>query len=618
MGRSLWARIAICTILTLTLLGAARVESRPDGAVNRDAYRHDQVTKGARTVPVLAQLAYRDALASLENGDRNRAEKQLRQALRFDPHYTDAYWTLARLKSIQFDMDAPIYLAQAIGSLWGSFRNQRLLALNGTAMFALALITLNLVVCFAFSVRYLPYVAHKLGEFLKSRFNAVLPRFAAYVILLTPVVLLPGTLISLGYLMVLCWLFMYRREKILVTVIVAPLAVAGLLDVHVRLTASLADPKSLTSLIERANDVGADGHLVHAIEQVQTRELETEKNLALGLLHLKASRYDAASNHLFTAISLEPGRTMGYINLGNVHFLQGQYEKALQGYRKAESIDAADPVCQYNLAQVYIKTLLMKKASRSLQLASEHGIEAEKSRYSVVVLNASPVLFKHFSKKDLWRIALAEAKSFDDERVLSSLAGTQRKTGAWVLIAILVVAIVLARTIDPGRLAFQCSNCGGLTCSRCCNDEHDVSLCAECAKTIESVTSEKVVEALLRQKRQAVIVRRKKSARFTSVILPGVRDIYHGRILRGVLVAGVFSLSLVYLFTKGSFIQDPSMLVTQPPLWKTILPVLGIIAAYALSVFSKPSYSFRPQRHRSGARGPTEIGGNESKTARVA
>jgi tetratricopeptide (TPR) repeat protein len=606
LGRSLWARIAICTVLSFTLFGATDIESRPDEAINRDAYRRDQIARGARKIPLLAQLAYRDALVSLEDGNRNRAEKHLHQALRFDPHYTDAYWTLARLKFMQLDIEAPIYLSQALQSLWWSFRNQKLLALNGAATIAFVLMTLNLVVCFAFSLRYLPYVAHKLREFLKRRFNAVLPGIAAYAILLTPVVLLPGTLISLGYLMILCWLFMYRREKILVTVIVAPLMVAGLFDTHVRLAATLADPKSLTSLVARTNVAGSDSHLIHAIERVQTPELEAEKNLALGLQHLKASRFDEASDHLFKAISLKPDDTMGYMNLGSLHFLLGEHEKALQGYRKSESIDATDPVCQFNLAQVYIKTLLMKKASRSLQSAAAYGIESEKSLYSMDTLEASPVLFKHFSKKDLWRIALAEARSFDEQRIDFPLSGKQRKTGAWILVAIFIAALILARSIDPSKLAFQCSNCGKITCDGCCNQDRDMSLCAECAKTIESVSSEKVVDALLRQKRQAVLVRRKKSERFTSIMLPGVREIYHGRILRGVFVAGLFSFSLVCLVTKGAFFRDPLALVNQPPLWKTILPVSGIIAAYVMSAFSKPRYRFRSQRHRSTAHGPTE------------
>ena len=57
--------------------------------------------------------------------------------------------------------------------------------------------------------------------------------------------------------------------------------------------------------------------------------------------------------------SKSPNGSMGYVNLGNVYFIQGQYEKALEGYRKAESIDPEDPVCQYNLAQAFIKTLLI-------------------------------------------------------------------------------------------------------------------------------------------------------------------------------------------------------------------------------------------------------------------
>ena len=66
---------------------------------------------------MLARLSYRRAVLELQQGNVEAAEEHLRQALKFDPRYPDAYFTLARIKARQFDVEAPVYLALAINAV---------------------------------------------------------------------------------------------------------------------------------------------------------------------------------------------------------------------------------------------------------------------------------------------------------------------------------------------------------------------------------------------------------------------------------------------------------------------------------------------------------------------
>jgi hypothetical protein len=256
----------------------------------------------------------------------------------------------------------------------------------------------------------------------------------------------------------------------------------------------------------------------------------------------------------------------------------------------------------------------MKKASSSLQIAASSGVDVEKSAYAAAALASIEVLPKRFSNRELWHIAVTEARTLPKETFSAfalPLARVPLRVGAWLLIAALAAAIILSRAVNPAALTFQCSNCSRLTCDNCSHDDRDMSLCEQCSKTIEGVSSERVVEALLRQKRQSVLVRRRKSARFTSMVLPGVRDIYYERIRRGVLLAGLCSLSIVFMYTKGSIARDPLTVMTLTPLWKTILPVLGIVVAYILTGMGPPSAKFRSKRHAL-ARMATSEAKNES------
>ncbi|UCH82603.1 MAG: tetratricopeptide repeat protein [Candidatus Latescibacterota bacterium] len=590
--------IAICTIVVVVAVAASAATAAVDD-IHRARYLEEKVSEGAVKIPVLAQVTYRDALASIDAGNGELAREQLHRSLLYDPDYADVYFTLARIKARALELDAPFYFMLALGALWRSFDSQRFMALNGAALLILVFFTLSLIVSAAYAIKYFPYAAHKLKEILQKRLNAAAPGFAVFLILSVPLLLVPGPIAILAYVTLITWVFMHRRERILIVALITPLVLIGIFDLPVRLAATLSNPTSMSSLIARANDSAANDHLIQTIERTPAPSAKAEKDLALGLLYLRGKRFRDASEHLFEVISTDPECSMAYINLGNVHFLQGDYERALQGYRKAEDIYPLDPVCQFNLAQGYIKTLLMKKASRSLQIAANSGIDFEKGVYAAPVLDSITVLPKRFSKTELWKLALAEARAMPKQKLSAfslPLARVPLSVGAWVLLVALTAAVVFSRFVNPASLTYQCSNCGRLTCENCSHDDRDMSLCEQCAKTIESVSSERVVEALLRQKRQSFLVRRRKSARLITMILPGVRDVYYERILRGVLVAGLCSLSLVFLYTKGSIVRDPLAVTQQSHLWKTVLSAVGICLAYVLSIRGKQSGKFRSKR----------------------
>jgi len=216
-----------------------------------------------------------------------------------------------------------------------------------------------------------------------------------------------------------------------------------------------------------------------------------------------------------------------------------------------------------------------------------------------------PVYPKTFSNQDLWRIAAIEGRTYEGAQVWSVLLPVVHfspRVSAWLLTGALILAFLFFRLIDRRKLAFQCMNCGELTCEKCCRDEDGRDLCESCAEAVEGVTSEKVISALLRRRRMAVIVKRRKSLRLLTSLVPGVRDIYYGRMLRGAAIAVLFSLSLILLWSRGLIIGDWNAIATQIPMWKLIGFAAAAIFAMMLSIFSKPPYDSKAVRV-TGARG---------------
>lgn len=596
--------------LMLTLFAPAIVFA---GEAELAQYEREQLDEGARAMPVLAKLAFREATAAMGQGDRERAEQLLHKALDYYPNYPDPYYTLVRIKVLQLDPEAAIYLVDALLASWRHFPTQSLLAINVAATLLYVLIFVSMITCVAFAFRYLPFAAHQLSEMLHRRFRAVAPGFSAYLLLLAPLALVPGVITALAYLTLACWVYMQRRERTLMLVLLGSFIAMGLGRSYLMPLSVVGDPSSLTSLTARANESAGDSHLIKAIESTDVPALESEKHNACGLLYYRGEFYADAAKQFRDAIAASPEDPAGYINLANVHFVEGRYEKALQGYRKAEGIEPMDPVCQHDLAQAYIKTLLMKEASQALTLASDLGIDKVKASYGKGTLKGVTVLPKTFSNRDLWRMAWVEGQTMKGnllDELVKPFTGSPMRPSAWILLGALVIAVLLSRIVPQSRLTFQCSNCGNLTCESCCREANHQNLCSVCAGAITDISSEKVIGALLRQKRQAAIVKRGRASRITTRLLPGIRDVMFGRVWRASKLSALFSVSMIFLVTRGLVVGDTMRIIPGAPLWQVILPAFGVLLAFIMSATSKPKYDFRTRRLGRGKRieksGPVE------------
>ena len=588
----------------------------PNAAASQEniaRYNHQQVLAGASDLPVAARMLYRDGTEAIKAGDDARGEELLWRATKLDPDYADPYFTLARIRALKFDFEAVILLGNGAASMWRNYSTQSLLMLNAAAFLPYILVIVAMIVGLALTLKYMPFAAHKIQELMTNKLKASGGQLTSYLLLCVPFLVAPGPVTAIAYMTLLCWLFMRWRERFVLVAVTLPLIATGLFGAQFNTFTPIADPNSLTSLVARANTSGYDARLVRALAAQDVPALESEKQMALGHLEQRGGNYLKAAGHFRDAIAAKPEQAMGYINLGNVYFLQEQYEKALEGYRKAESIEANDAVVQFNLAQAFIKTLLMKESSKSYQRSLSLGLLGIQDQYADETREFIQVLPRTYTNSDLWSMARLEGAASSEfiDGLLFPVGRFSHKASAWILLGTLLASIVLMFIIKSHQLTFQCSNCGRLTCSSCCNSEREMTICESCFDTIATVTSEKVIDALLRQKRQAAVVTRRRSARFVTSLLPGIRDIYYGRIFRGFFLSTVFSVSLVTLLSRGFIMKDVSALELGTPLWKIALPAAGLLLMFLMSIFGKQSVDFRTYRSQVRVkRGGTESGSN--------
>ena len=608
MDRTRRTLVAICSAAALSALWAPAV---PAGPAEFARYQERELNNGAVTLPVAAGVEYRSATAALAGGNRDEAKRHLQNALALRPRYADAHFTLARVYARELNREAVYHVVQGFVVTATTFDAQRVFAINAVATFALVLIAASAIVWIALAVRYFPFIAHSVAESFKTRFNAAGARVTAFLVILAPFALLPGFATAAGVVMIATWPFMQRRERALSFTLTASFALFAWFAPALDRYSTVADPNSLVSLVARANDSSADESLARALSTVSADGLEAERQTALGLLATRAGATDNAAAHFLRSISIRPGESIAYVNLGNVYYLNGQYDKALEGYRKAEQVDSTDAVAQYNLAQAYIKTLLMSESSRALGRASQFGVNAVVESMAKPARARMPIYPRAFSNRELWRIARVEGETRNPGLLASTLAnvtGQSARVSSWIAAAALTLMLVLRGVAKRKNLAFQCSNCGELACSKCCEDARGSVICQACSDVVAGVSSDKVVEALLRQRRQSVVVRRRRSMRWVTLWLPGLRHIFFGRFVSGFFIAALFSFSALMLWTRGYPVPDWNSLPAGTPLWKWILPGVGVAISYWKALTARQRYEVRNTRSGFSRSRPADAG----------
>ncbi len=591
-------KLAICTLLACLALSPASASVELDEE-NVAAFDAAQLASGATALPVGAQVWYREGVTAYNARNFDRAEDCLSRAMQLNPSLPDAYYTMAKVKVRRFNPDALYYAVLGLKANLRAFQAQQVLAYNLFAMILLTLVLTTTIVAVAIALRYLPFVAFGISDLLRVRFNAAAPKLTAYLLVIAPFLIYPSIVTALAILVVVAWGFMHKRERFAVSMLLVPIITVGFTAPQLKLLNVLGNPTSATSQIDRAMTSTGNISQIRKLEQVNIPEVEAEKQVALGMLHSRLGNYDAATNHYLASIRAKPDNSVAYINLGNMFYDLGAYEKALEGYRKAEQIDPVDPVGQYNLAQAFIKTLLMAESTKALRAARSLGIEDVTALFSAPLVAQMAVYPRGYTASDMWRIALAEAPSASPVLLGGMLQPVMRmpaQTAAIILLASMLLSLVLMKVLPKRFLAFQCANCGAITSERTCNQDHGMLICYSCATTVAGVSSDRVLEALLRQRRHGVLVKRRRAARWQTNWLPGVRAAVYGKLGRGITLAALFSVSLLQLWSRGYLVKDWQMINTPTPWWQWVLPALGIILSYLWSFAAKPIKEVRNQR----------------------
>lgn len=261
-----------------------------------------------------------------------------------------------------------------------------------------------------------------------------------------------------------------------------------------------------------------------------------------------------------------------YINLGDAYYGVKDMEAAKNAYLKSIGI-APFPAAFYNLSQIHREMLDFAKGDEYFLEAAKLNPEAV-SRFAAIS-SGNPnrfVVDEPLPGPALWEYAMG--------------LGNTPISGFEFLGSVFAVLMTAGFYLLDKRVrhrAQRCKRCGAVFCGRCCRTITWGEMCPRCFGSlikIDEVDSRERIARLLSIYQSQM--KRRRTAKLVSCLIPGAGQIYSGKILAGLLFLWPFMFSVTMIVMNHS---PFSGLFPFTHAWITPCMTICIILAYAGSIF---------------------------------
>lgn len=507
-----------------------------------------------------ARLLFRQGSDAAARGDAARARELFDEASRLDPRFDQPRRERAALDLADRDFSGFNGLYEAARDRITGYRNLTI-SLTNLMLTVDALLGIMLVwATIAFLIRYMPYVHHRVAQWIvadghrKRRAHLLWPAVLAPFVMLGSWGVVPFLSLSIPVI----WIHGDRRPRIVLGVLLSLLAIQGAWPRPFATVMAGTDPSSLPSLVERAAYEPPTEMLRRQLhDRLERHPHDADVLLAEGLLLGRRGDFDASQGVLLDHLARRPDDVPATNNLAASHFFLGDVDRAVAGFQRATALDSLRAVPYYNLSQAYLHKLFLKEGGTALQAAMRRGFAVTEQ---VERLPRGAVYFLRPSAGDYWRMAWNSPSPVGPFDALTGHAAwlgvPAAHVGSW-LTAILVVSVVLGVAVPRKRMVFECVNCGALTCRHCRGEHEGAVLCTGCAMTARRAKSEMVLNTLLRNRRRDAEADYQRRMATLDAWLPGAGALADGARPRGVWSAILLALALAALLLGGPPLTDP-------------------------------------------------------------
>lgn len=420
---------------------------------------------------------------------------------------------------------------------------------------ALAIVLTSILLAIALFIRYGRAMAHDFREMLSSRFSGGSVTVLAFALIFLPIFLWLGPMWLLFYWLAIFFPYAGAAERIAVAVLlilVALLPVAA--DYGASRVAGVESPVVMAALSsqEQAYQPEALRRLQELVAVVPDHPV---LQLLAGNMQSFEGNEEQAQQHYNRAIELRRTYAGAHVNVGNLLFMNNEFQAAMTEYEKAQRADAKLATAYYNHSVASGETYKFDQQTRMLENArkADPAFVERVTRvpppqkivmYSPSIAEAWSVTAE-MSKRPAARALFGNYASFDLMR-----SGVNPLTiGA---LASLLLALLLWMRRRRTGLANACIKCGRTFCPRCKSARESATYCTQC------------IHIYLKRDGVSIDTKRKKLEEVTShqtgttrrnkvfaTFLPGAAQMLEGRIIAGVIGAFFFGLFVAMAVLVG-------------------------------------------------------------------
>lgn len=551
-----------------------------------------QVTWGLSRFPLLADELIRRGTEAAESADLARALRLYEAAVANTPESPEA---LIGRASLTWQADKTRLLSAGRDLVRGMYYTLRStptgFQVTGNLLLSLLVAFLVVLVLVAAirAVRIQPLFGHDLRERVLTALSPATQGSLALLVFLLPLLLGLGLLWCAIVALVISAPYMSRRERYVVSVLLAMLALLPL--GYERLAARhLLVASHEFALVQAAEQGGRGEALVQGLSRwAQEAPNSGLPHYYLGLALKRRGELPLAEAEMAQAAHLLPRAAFAHVGLGNLQYLGGRLAEAEESYRRAADLAPGSAAAQMNLFTLYTQRLQLDRSE-------------EAQRKNLALDPHMVMTLSHFHGQGLTGVVVDEPVPWDD-----LVAGLAFRTGEvkavaeglWgmplrgvrlrqlpvVALALLVLFWFSGTLHGPSSPVRRCQQCGEAFCRRCQPNPKEKDYCSPCAAAFRPREG---VAAFVRARRMRAgedwTRRERIRVRLLGNLVPGGSDLYRGHLIRGLLLC----LPAIWLLLEGLLLDalTPTFRFAVPlpgqVRWAGVLVLLAVLYAWSV------------------------------------
>ncbi len=278
-------------------------------------------------------------------------------------------------------------------------------------------------------------------------------------------------------------------------------------------------------------------------------------NYLLGFAFKKNGVLDSAKTYYKTAFKYKPADVSLINNIGNIFFLEEQYDSAIIYYNKGIKIDSTNAALHYNLAQYYQMRLQLNKSSEEIEKA--YSLDFDK------ISNFSKNSSNHYNRiliddniPEYYINKLLSKYIFKDVHLYNYFLKINVLPIAIIALLYIIILSVLANKQKKLFPYKRCSICGHWEYEKELDYFENTQLCRECNSRIVNVSNDTVKVKIVESLKTKYFTQRKTIGFFINLIIPGGGLIYSGKQGRGFLYLFQFIVYFIIATSSNYLIMN--------------------------------------------------------------